>query len=67
MTNSKNIARIAIVAIVLALGTAGIVTAIGQGAYAQLTCEKRKCKCDAGKHNACVITDFKPSFCPTER
>ena len=36
MTNSKNIARIAIVAIVLALGTAGIVTAIGQGAYAQL-------------------------------
>jgi F0F1-type ATP synthase membrane subunit c/vacuolar-type H+-ATPase subunit K len=44
MTNSKNIARIAIVAIVLALGTAGIVTAIGQGALHNLLVKKENAK-----------------------
>jgi hypothetical protein len=63
MLNSKNIATVAIVAIVLALGTAGIVTAIGQGAHAQLTCDKGKCRGDAGKHGACVRTESKLPFC----
>jgi hypothetical protein len=60
---SKNIATVAIVAIVLALGTAGIVTAVGQGAYAQATCEKGKCRGDTGKHGACVRTESKLPFC----
>ena len=60
MLNSKNIATVAIVAIVLALGTARIVTAIGQGAHAQVTCEKGKCRGDVGKHNP--VSDTKAGF-----
>jgi F0F1-type ATP synthase membrane subunit c/vacuolar-type H+-ATPase subunit K len=63
MLNSKNIAMVAKVAIVLALGTAGIVTAIGQGAHAQATCEKGKCRGEIGKHGACVRTESKLPFC----
>ena len=63
MLNSKNIATVAIVAIVLALGTAGIVTTIGQGAHAQVTCEKGKCRGDVGKHNACVRHESRLPFC----
>ena len=63
MLNGKSVVIVAVVAIVMALGTVGIITAIEQGAYAQSTCEKGKCRGDAGKHGACVIAESKLPFC----
>jgi hypothetical protein len=63
MLVSRNVAIIAIVAIAVTLGTVGIITAIEQGAHAQSTCEKGKCRGDVGKHGACVITESKLPFC----
>ena len=64
MLNSKNVATLAIVAIVLALGAAGIVTMMTQVSYATAIplCGVGDHKCE-GQRNACLRSDDKPKFC----